>query len=66
MDSRINSVCTKSISWNFGQVLFLKEDDDEEEEEGGAPAPARRSLERLESAVDITEKFVYEHMKNPA
>jgi len=43
-----------------------EEDDDEEEEEGGAPAPARRSLERLESAVDITEKFVYEHMKNPA
>lgn len=37
----------------------------EEEEEEEAPKPPRRSLDKIESAVDITEKFVFEQIRDP-
>ena len=44
--------------------MFQEEDDDDDEEDT-VPRVQRRSFDRMESAVDITEKFVFEHLKEP-
>ena len=44
--------------------LYFKEEEDEEDEEAERPA-FRPVPARMESAVDITEKFVFELLKQP-
>ncbi|XP_023330368.1 symplekin [Eurytemora carolleeae] len=43
-----------------------EEDDEDDEEDETVSRVPRRSFDRMESAVDITEKFVFERLKEPS
>lgn len=60
---RINKFKIKFF--NFKLFYFVKEDDEDDEEDETVSRVPRRSFDRMESAVDITEKFVFERLKEP-
>ncbi len=51
------SINSKIIIFNIA-MLYIKDDEDDTE-------TAPEQINKVESAVDITEKFVYEQLKNP-